>query len=870
MNFLKIAGNDIRNIFKNRIIRVSVIAIIIVPLLYSLLYLDAFWDPYSRIENMPIAVVNLDKGAKLDNEDVNYGDKLVDNLKSNHEVGWRFVSESEANEGLNGKKYYAKFQIPANFSESVIAAKSGSPKVANLQFVSNDKKNFIASQVTGKVQVLLKAQIVKTISNNYVTGAFDNLYKVKDGFAKAADGSNKIYDGLSQLNDKIPTLSDGVTKLSDGSSKLFDGQNQLNDGLKTANDGIGTLNAGAGTLNNGIGTLKNGLGTVNEKVPTLATGVDKLYSGSGQLSTGLGTAITGSTQLTDGSNKLYKAFSTQVYPVIGQLQAGANQLNSELTAGADGITTLNKGASQLISNVDPLKVGGTKIAQSSTAVKAGYGQVQVGVNQLISGVGNTSSALAAIGADLQAGKQQEALAKLQKLLQDSQASAAANAKAIQTLQVGTKQLGDSLGQFDAGVQQYTTSVGQFADGTNALANGTTQLTGKVAKIGSGVNQISSGLNQLEPKLNEKNQGSFGNGLKSVSQGLPTLNSGLNQLNSGATQLNGGLKQLQSNVPALSQGVKALYDGSVQLYYGSNKLAAGTEKLADGSSQLLTGSTKLVDGQTQLKDGIGQLSTKVPTLKDGVTKLYDGSKELSTKLSDGSSELKDGLVNSSETMANFISDPIELSSNPVNAVANYGTGFAPYFILLSLWIGAIMMFFVISTNVETDEKTSKFNKVIGKFLSYAFVGVLQALLVSIVVLSLGLHPTNTPLYILIIVFLSLVFISIIQCLISLFGDAGRVFGIILLILQLTSCAGTFPLEVVPNLFKVLNPFMPFTYGMEALREVISATTINYSLVGKDIAILAFVFIVFLTISIIFKNAGERLQEIIEGRKSQKFN
>ncbi len=315
---------------------------------------------------------------------------------------------------------------------------------------------------------------------------------------------------------------------------------------------------------------------------------------------------------------------------------------------------------------------------------------------------------------------------------------------------------------------------------------------------------------------------------------------------GSSEITGGLGELRSNVPALSGGIQALYNGS---------------------SQLVEGSNKLVDGQNQLSTGVTELTNKVPELEDGVDKLYKGSNELATGLKDGAGEMKAGLINSSEEMGDFVSAPINMKNEPVNHVPNYGTGFAPYFISLSLWIGAIMMFFVISAKTDDDFGLSKFDKVVGKYLSFGFVGLLQAILVSVVVLGLGLNPTSTVMYFTSIIFLSLVFIAIIQCLISLFGDAGRLLGIVLLILQLTACAGTFPLEIVPKFFKVINPYMPFTYSVELLREVISATTINYSVVGKDFLILGIVLLVFLTISVVFKDAGENLQNIIEGRKNK---
>lgn len=790
MNFLKIAGKDIKSIFKNRFIRVSVIAIIIVPLLYSLLYLDAFWDPYARIQDMTIAVVNEDGGALLDGKEVNYGEDIVENLKGNEEVGWDFTSNDKANEGLEKQGYYAKFVIPEDFSKSVVAAKEGKPQVADLQFVCNEKKNFLAAQINSQVEKLLKEEIVGTISSNYVTVAFDKLYEAKDGFIKAADGSKKLYNGIGELNEKVPMLAEGANQLGDGSAQLKNGQ---------------------GALNSGIKSINNGLSEVNSKVPDLGSGVDKLYDGSGAL--------------TGGSKGLYSAFNTTIYPAVSSLKGGANVLNSSLEAGKGSVSTLKEGGKGL-------KVASDDVAAASSGINNGYQSVKGGVAQLIGGVNKSSAAMNSIAKDIVTAAKsnpevakdpniQAALQKIQALSQETSETP----KKIQELQAGTEEFGNKLGEFNGAVNMYTGKVNEFATGTIAL-------TDSMNKISAGVSEISGGLNSLEAGLNENAEGSFGAGLKLVSDNMVALNSGLGQL--------------RSNVPALSGGIQALYNGSNQLVDGSNAL---------------------VDGQNKLNDGVSELTGKVPQLEDGVDKLYKGSNELATALKDGAGEMKSGLKNSSEEMGDFVSAPINMKNEPINKVPNYGTGFAPYFISLSLWIGAIMMFFVISAKTDDDANLSKFDKVIGKYLSFGFIGLLQALLVSAVVMGLGLTPTSTGMYFASIVFLSLVFIAIIQCLISLFGDAGRLLGIVLLILQLTACAGTFPLEIVPKFFKVINPYMPFTYSVELLREVISANTINYGIVGKDFLILGIVLLVFLAISIIFKNAGENLQNIIEGRKGK---
>ncbi|WP_346870847.1 YhgE/Pip domain-containing protein [Clostridium sp. UBA5119] len=818
MNFLKIAGEDIKSIFKNRFIRVSVIAIIIVPLLYSLLYLDAFWDPYARIQDMTIAVVNEDGGALLDGEQVNYGEDIVENLKGNEEVGWDFTSNEKANEGLEKQGYYAKFVIPEDFSKSVVAAKEGKPQIADLQFVCNEKKNFLAAQINSQVEKLLKEEIVGTISNNYVTVAFDKLYEAKDGFIKAADGSEKLYNGIGELNEKVPMLAEGANKLGDGSSQLKDGQ---------------------GALNSGIKSINNGLSEVNSKVPTLGSGVEKLYNGSQELKNGLGIAANGSNALAAGSESLYSAFGNTIYPAVNSLKNGANELNGALKAGKGSVNTLKEGGAGL-------KTASDKIVVASSGINTGYQSVVDGVDQLISGVNTSSAAVKDIVTSIEAAvKSNPEVAKdpnIQAALVNIQALNKATSetpKQIQELKEGSKKFGDSLGTFNGVVNGYTGSVKKFATGTVAL-------TDSVNDMGVAVNKISGGLNSLEAGLNENTKDSFGAGLKSLSDNMFALNSGINKLNGGSGEINGGLGQLRSNIPALSGGIQALYNGSNQLVDGSNAL---------------------VDGQNKLNNGVSELTGKVPQLEDGVDKLYKGSNELATALKDGAGEMKSGLKNSSEEMGDFVSAPINMKNEPINKVPNYGTGFAPYFISLSLWIGAIMMFFVISAKTDDDANLSKFDKVIGKYLSFGFIGLLQALLVSAVVMGLGLTPTSTGMYFASIVFLSLVFIAIIQCLISLFGDAGRLLGIVLLILQLTACAGTFPLEIVPKFFKVINPYMPFTYSVELLREVISANTINYGIVGKDFLILGIVLLVFLTISIVFKNVGENLQNIIEGRKEK---
>jgi putative membrane protein len=252
----------------------------------------------------------------------------------------------------------------------------------------------------------------------------------------------------------------------------------------------------------------------------------------------------------------------------------------------------------------------------------------------------------------------------------------------------------------------------------------------------------------------------------------------------------------------------------------------------------------------------------------MTKLATGSKKLSDKTTKGYNDLSGSLKNDSKTMATAFSEPVVMDQKAIDPVKTYGEGFTPYFIPLSLWVGALMMFFVITDKVDDDIAAGPASVVAGKFLSYGAIGFMQAVLASGAVMLLGLRPDNILLYFLFNIFLSYVFIAIIQCMVFLLGQLGRLISIVLLILQLTSCAGTFPIEIVPNLFKVLNPFMPFTYAVSGLREVISG--INYGVFTKDVIVLAGMLLIFLVTSVLMKGHADKAQKYIKEKKAQADN
>ncbi len=814
MNFLKIAWKDISSIFKNRLIRVSVIAIIIVPLLYSLLYLAAFWDPYSRLDKLPIAFVNLDKGTTKDGDAVNYGQDLVDNLKDNKEVQWNFVDLSEGKDGVENDKYYSIFIIPENFSTNVLSAKDGKPQQAKIIYSANEKKNFLSAQIGQRVEDKLKAEVIANVTEEYTKVTFDSIYELKDGMAQASDGSKELYDGISKLNEKIPEMTDGVDKLYNGSTDLNNGLNQLKKNTPA-------MQEGANKLYEGSTALKGGLEYLNNNASTLSEGTKKLLDGATQLSQGVNTNAVVNNKpvgLTNGLNSLSQGMENAKNGV-NELGNSLESLNKAVNIGGDGNPSLVQGITKVNSGVNSL--GG--------AVGAFNKVVNNGDIPKTNGMSNDQIVNSLINQYSKATNNDEKVAILSQMVSTLNVAVNVDQSATEpSLKTAVNSITNNVTVDSQSKPSLGTAIGSLNEAVNNGYNGKPSLK-------SGINEADIAAKTLVQGSIKIGQGAeaLTQGIEQLSSNIPALTGGVGKLAQGATALNGGIGELKEKMPELSSGVNALSDGSIAI-----------------------------------NNGLKTLSDKMPELKDGAQKLDDGSEELATKLKEGSDKLNNNVINTSNDMAKFVSNPIELEDTPTNTVKDYGTGFTPYFIPLSLWVGAIMMFFVISARVENNMNAGAISVVTGKYLSYSFIGVLQAVLASIAVLALGLKPENIPLYFAFNILMSLAFIAIMQCLISVLGDAGRLLAIVLLILQLTSCAGTFPLELVPDFFKVLNPFMPFTYCVSGLREIISGT--NNAIIVRDIGVLFMITVVFLIISVLLKDRGEKLQDKMEERKEVMSN
>ncbi|MCX4582780.1 YhgE/Pip domain-containing protein [Streptomyces sp. NBC_01481] len=255
----------------------------------------------------------------------------------------------------------------------------------------------------------------------------------------------------------------------------------------------------------------------------------------------------------------------------------------------------------------------------------------------------------------------------------------------------------------------------------------------------------------------------------------------------------------------------------------NDLNSGAKKVAQGADKLHTGLSSAKSGSTDLDTGVGRLKTGAGKLDGGMFKLADGSTELAGGLNDGVDKIPDYGKNDRDRRTEVMADPVKLANQSLHKAPNYGTGFAPYFIPLSLWVGAMVAYMIIQplNRRALAAGASAWRIAVAGWLPVAAIGLAQvAALMSVLHWGLGLKMAYAAGTIGFLAIVTCCFAAIIQWLNARFGAAGRILVLAVLMLQLTSAGGTYPVQTSPGFFNAIHPFLPMSYVVDALRRLIT--------------------------------------------------
>lgn len=881
-----------KSLWRNKILMIVLVFIIAIPAIYTTLFLGSMWDPYGKLDELPVAVVNLDEPVEYEGETLNVGQKLVDKLKEDGSLCFNFTDADQAERGLKNGTYYMVITVPKNFSENATTLMDTVPKKMELDYKTNPGTNYIAMKMSETALEKIKTSVAQEVTKTYAETIFDKISEAGDGMKDAADGAGEIYDGTEKLADGNKTISDNLKTLSEGTLTFKDGTSELKVGLSSYLDGVNQLSDGSTTLANGATSLLTGALKLNEGANSLSDGTKTLTSGTATLESGAKTLESGLKTYTDG---------------VKQANDGAAALNansSALTAGAQQLTAgneqLSSGSSQLLAGLNLM----------SSTVKNGLPSEDK-ITELSGGLDTYSAAIGKMNDELQNTSlpSEEELAALNAVktdLTNSLTNAGDNAKSLYVLAAQlqasgdlqtaaqVKEIADSLAANVTSAANDATAIGAVFEQVTPSLSKVTELKSGVAELNenkelvlggakTAVNGMYSGLanvsyaldTQLIPGMSTLDGGisqvsdgakSLSSGLTSYTSGVAQVGSGLTQLNDNSAQLNSGASRLSSGASQLSSGAKSLDSGADELKSGTNQLADGTKTLDNGTKTLTSGFATLTANNSKLTSGANQLADGAVTLNDGAGQLYDGSITLGNGLSDlkdGANTLKTGLEDGQKTIDEnkgddavyeMISSPVKSNETKISNVENNGHAMAAYMMCVGLWVLCIAFCIMYPLTEHHGEIKSGFSWWLSKagiaylvalVSAYAMIGSLQ--------LFLHFEPTELLNTFLVAGITAIAFMSILYFFNVWLGKVGSFLMLIFMVVQLAGSAGTYPIEISGDFVATIHKWLPFSYAVDAFRGTISG---NGNILEVTIVLLS-IAIIFTLLTIMMFNIRAKM-------------
>lgn len=636
-----------------------------------------------------------------------------------------------------------------------------------------------------------------TVGRSFVASKMSEsaMTKLKDTVSKniTTTYTKAVFKSMS-------SLQDGLHEASDGGNELLSGSKQLESGSQTITDNLNTAASGSQTLADGTATLSSGLTTYTNGVSTLASGANELNSNSVALISGIAQLKESSTQvqrLVDGANSLTDGLqqlatsttlSAEETENIQSLISGLPQLNA-------GIQQLNASVSEISTNVD--------ITQISTVLSDIASQAQ-GI--LEAEEKDSSARLTAI----------QATAAYQSL------EAAQQAELVNALNTS----GNSVSQQ---AQQILTDVQTMKDSLTALSS----LSSKVTELQTAVSQIANQSNVALP-------GSV--------KALTTLSTGLTKVNTvTTTQLVPGSSQIASGVSTLntklSSGANELLTGATTYTNAVSQIASGANQLVANNNQLTSGASQLQSGAEALASGSSQLAAGSGTLTSGLTTLTSGLSTLSSSLTDASKQLS--LVSVTNKNAKLVSNPVSTKEIDNDSVKVNGIGMAPYMIAVSLMVVALSTNVIFASSLSGRPVKNRFEWAKQKLFINGLISTVGSLVLYGAIQFLGFEANYNLRTIMLIILSGWTLMALVTALVGWDDRYGSFISLLMLLLQVGSAGGSYPIELSPKFFQVVHPYLPMSYIVSGLRQTISMT----GNISKEVGILSAFLLAFMVMAVL---------------------
>ncbi len=536
-------------------------------------------------------------------------------------------------------------------------------------------------------------------------------------------------------------------------------------------------------------------------------------------------------------------------------------LASKLNEVPDSLQEISNGADTILNGTESLNDGIKQISDGTNTLSNSYKEFDEGVNSAYTGSKSLNSGISQVSDGVETlkngGKSLDSA--IDQINQGADQLSSQGAEGITELSTGVTDLNTGAKTLNDGVAEYVTGVNNLSENTEAFLN---KLIKTADALGDNCDPTlkafatqAQGFFAKDPKTNM-------NGFESVAVGGKKVTAGSNSLYAGTQKLAKGTEKLgtlTNGIQSLKTALTQVKQGTTSLNNGINSLQNGTTKLSNGSKSLETGLEKLSSSSSTVDNAISTLNEGSKTAYNGSNQLVEGIQTFKTSIDEGLQDTKEQLK-SLNGIEEFGENPVEFKTEEYGKVDSYGIAFTPLFLCIGLWVGALMAYVVLY--YDHDERFGIFgmnakNKILQNLI-YLGLGAVEGLLTGwLLKAGLGFEVQNMVLYYGSSILIGITFMSIIQFLIRNFGDIGKFLALIILVLQLAAAGGTFPIETIDKAFQAVSQYLPMTYSIKLLREVLVPTASNFkgTYIGILVGIIAVTMLITFVVDIINKRKNE---------------
>lgn len=795
-NVFTIFKNDFRALTRHFLAFLIILAILFLPALYAWFNIYAFWDPYGKTKDVNIAVVCNDRDyMDEDGKIINIGNQLVEQLKADKKIGYVFLDDADkAVDDLYAGKYYAAVIIEPDFTYNMYNFLNEDMFSPTINFYQNEKTNPIAVKVVEAAGDNVKQLVNKA----YIQAVVETLFDKFNTFSEGVQGDNTV----SMLKNTLAKIDRNLAQYDDTIDQFVAANNSL----------VGTLNNSNSTIDYTIHLLgneriniskqisylestKNDLALINEEVNTLLTNLqdsvqkaiyklDRLYNGG---------------EDPDTVKETLKELERQYQELIDYLtHSGISGSEAE-----DALSALNKVKDKITQLREQLGMNTQVDANTADQLKADYNEITV-----------PTVYTAVTGYDYDDLKQAQTTEQSMDTMMTFMADDAK--QRIANIQKNVK-IAKTTDDADAREQALT-----------AARDDTAVVTQELSALGTAMDAVEDAAGTTDKKAS-KAAAQAADNTKDASDIFDDILNGNRDIDL--------IEYLQVISDLLGNARVAL----TEIVYPSidTLLTNLQDSLGDLSSILLDLSDvmgKVPPIVNELGNTFGAVNNALVQVKELIgnyrTRIADALGVLNGDTDDTRlQQVLDFMNVDPQSIAEFFASPVTIRSESVYPVESYGAAMAPFYTMLAIWVGCIILNAIlkVDTPIELIGATTG-QKFFGRYLIFALLSLIQTMVIMAGDLVIfGMDCAHPGLFILSGVVTSLTCSMVAYSMAIAFGNIGKALFVVFLIIQIAGSGGSYPIELLPDFFQQVYLFFPFPYAINAMREAIAGLYHNNYLI-----------------------------------------